>query len=195
MFLNSITKEELEKQPLGAFNGRIVVVNTEELCRRAADFLLTQKVLGFDTETKPSFKKGQINKVALLQLSTPECAFLFRLNQIGLPNSIISVLSDTHILKIGAAISDDVKHLQKLKDFNARGFIELQNIVKEYGIQDASLKKLSAIILGFRISKSQRLSNWEADILTLPQQSYAATDAWVSVLMYHKLIQAEKIKE
>ncbi|MDP4184120.1 MAG: 3'-5' exonuclease [Bacteroidota bacterium] len=192
MFLNSITKEELDNLPLGSFTGRIVVVNTEAICHKAVSFLSAQKALGFDTETRPSFKKGQVNRVALLQLGTPEIAFLFRLNQIGLPKEVATLLSNEYILKIGAAIHDDIKHLQKLRNFVPKGFMELQHEVKQYGIEDASLKKIAGIVLGIRISKSQRLSNWEADILTEPQQAYAATDAWVAVQIYNQLILEEK---
>ena len=187
MYRESISKDELEELPLKQFEGEIYLIDNDTEYQAAIDFLSKQEVLGFDTETKPSFKKGQINQVALLQLATSDKAFLFRLNQIELSNGIKSILQNPNIKKIGAAIRDDIKTLQRLSHFKPAGFIELQEHVKDYGIQDFGLKKMTAIILGFRISKSQRLSNWEAPDLTEAQQNYAATDAWVSYLIYQSL--------
>lgn len=136
-------------------------------------------VLGFDTETKPSFKKGRKNKVSLLQLADDHNAWLFRLNTIGLPDELAAILSDPDIIKVGVAIHDDIKALRQIKAFEPGGFTDLQNIVAGHGIKQLGLRKLSAIVLGFSISKSQQVSNWEAQALTWPQQLYAATDAWV----------------
>jgi ribonuclease D len=144
-------------------------------------------MIGFDTETKPSFKRGQVNSVALLQLSTGKKAFLFRINKIGLPDALKKILSDPEVMKVGVAIHDDIKGLQRISPFKPAGFIELQHEVKDYGISDFSLKKIAGIVLGIRISKSQRLSNWEADELTEAQQCYAATDAWISFQILHSL--------
>jgi ribonuclease D len=141
-------------------------------------------VIGFDTETKPSFKKGVTNKVALLQLSTRNTAYLFRINQIGLPREIVAILADKDILKPGVAIRDDIKGLQELVNFKPSGFVELQDEAKDMGIQNFSLKKLTAIACGFRISKGQQLSNWEAAELTEAQQLYAATDAWAALVIF-----------
>lgn len=184
MFKESITKEELTGLPLRWFEGEIVVVESPKQVKEVAKILANQPVIGFDTETRPSFKKGKINKVALLQLSTPAQAFLFRLNRLGLPDEIREILSDSGILKPGVAIRDDIKALQGIKPFTPRGFIELQDFAQEMGIQNFSLKKLVAIVLGFRISKSQQLSNWEAPVLTESQQLYAATDAWTALEIY-----------
>ena len=148
------------------------------------EVLSKQSVIGFDTETKPAFKKGVFNKVALLQLSTKKQAFLFRLNQIGLPKEISDILSNPEISKPGVAIRDDIKGLQEFENFNPRGFIELQDHAKDLGIQNFSLKKLTAIACGFRISKGQQLTNWEADELTEKQQKYAATDAWTALKIF-----------
>ena len=191
MFIESITKEALADLPLGAFEGEIVLVESEEQFHSAINYLKTQDILGFDTETKPSFRRGQVNKVALLQLATCERAYIFRVNKIGVPNSLKAILSDEEITKVGVAIRDDIKALQKINPFIPGGFIELQDEVKEYGITDFSLKKITGIVLGFRISKSQRLSNWEADQLTEAQLSYAATDAWVSCEIFNSLIDAQ----
>lgn len=189
VYRESIDKEELAELPLIQFEGEISLVETKESYLESIEYLSRQKVLGFDTETKPAFKKGVVNEVALLQLSTEDRAFLFRLNKIGLPNGLKGILENPEIRKIGVAIRDDIKGLQKLNSFKPGGFVELQDHVKDYGIQDFSLKKLSAIVLGYRISKSQRITNWEAPDLTEAQQIYAATDAWISHRIYESLNQ------
>lgn len=187
MYRESIDKEELAELPLIQFEGKISLVETKEEYLASLEYLSKQSVLGFDTETKPAFKKGVVNEVALLQLATAERAFLFRLNKMGLPNGLKGILENPQILKIGVAIRDDIKGLQKLNSFKPGGFIELQERVKDYGIQDFSLKKLSAIVLGYRISKAQRITNWEATDLTEAQQIYAATDAWISHRIFESL--------
>ena len=191
MFQENISKEELDDLPLRAFDGEVVVIDTIEAVASAVKYLSEVRIVGFDTETKPSFKRGHVNSVALLQLSTEDKAFLFRINRIGLPVALKSLLAAPEILKVGVAIRDDIKGLQKISPFVAEGFIELQEEVKGFGINDFSLKKLAGIVLGVRISKSQRLSNWEADELTEAQQSYAATDAWVSYEILYSLTKAE----
>ena len=187
MFRESITKEELAELPLVQFEGTITIVENESQVSEIAKYLKGQEIIGFDTETRPSFKKGNINKVALLQLSTHEHAFLFRLNKIGLPKQIIDILKSKDIIKAGVAIHDDIKVLQDLSRFSPHGFVELQDQVQEFGIQNFSLKKLSGIVLGCRISKAQQLSNWEAELLTGAQQIYAATDAWAALKIYQNL--------
>ena len=181
--------------PLRWFEGEIVVIDQLWQVKSAAKFLSEFSVLGFDTETKPSFKKGNSNKVALLQLSAPNNAFLFRINKIGLPAEIKKILSCSKIVKPGVAIRDDIKGLQHMKSFNPDGFIELQNYAKEFGIKSFSLKKLSAIVLGFRISKSQQLSNWEANELSESQKIYAATDAWVALKIYESFFKSSNNME
>jgi ribonuclease D len=183
-FKKSITDEELAELPLSFFEGKIHLVEKVEQVTEAVNYLKNQPILGFDTETRPTFKKGQHHHVALLQLSTDEQAFLFRVNMIGLTPGLIKILASPSILKIGAAIRDDIKILQRITPFKPNGFVELQEMVKEYGIENFSLKKLAAIVTGVRISKSQRLSNWEASLLTEQQQIYAATDAWIAYLIY-----------
>ena len=183
----TISNEELTELPLSMFNGKIHLIETLDQVTHAIEYLKKQPVLGFDTETRPAFKKGQTFPVALLQLSTSDEAFLFRISQIGLSPGLIKILSSPSILKIGAAIRDDIKILQRVMPFKPGGFIELQDMVKDYGIENFSLKKLSGIVLGVRISKSQRLTNWEASFLSEQQQVYAATDAWVAYEIYQKL--------
>ena len=184
----SISNDELAELPLSSFEGIIHVIENHEDLGLALEYLSSQSILGFDTETRPAFKKGQIYPVSLLQLSTSDQAFLFRINKIGLPAGLIKVLASPKILKIGVAIRDDIKILQRIVPFKPGGFIELQDLVKDYGIENFSLKKLSAIILGFRISKSARLTNWDVPELTEQQLIYGATDAWVSVEIYKKLL-------
>lgn len=184
MFKESITKEELVDLPLKWFEGEIVVVDSKEDIESAVEVLSKATSIGFDTETKPAFKKGVFNNVALLQLSTKTHAFLFRLNQIGLPREICKILANPNIIKPGVAIRDDIKGLMLIRKFNPGGFVELQDSAVELGIQNFSLKKLTAIACGFRISKGQQLTNWEAEELTEKQQIYAATDAWTSLKIY-----------
>ena len=194
MYKISISPEEIEKYELAAFPGEIQVIDSEgEAFRKAVSFLRRQKVLGFDTETRPVFSSDQPHhSVALLQLSGPGKAFLFRVQKLGIPQSLCNILADSDILKIGAAVGDDVRGLQKVQDFDAHGFVDLQKLVWEYGIRDKSVKKMSAIILGVRISKTQQLSNWEAETLSDPQCKYAATDAWVCREMFFRLKRAKK---
>ncbi len=183
----SISKEEMEELPLGKFTGEIVVVDDLENLYIVANELKDERVIGFDTETKPAFKKGQKNEVALLQLSTNDKAYLIRLNRTGLTTEILNILTNPDIKKVGVAIRDDIKALQRLKSFEPAGFIELQDYAKDAGLEVFSLKKLAALLMDIKISKRQRLSNWEAESYTESQQSYAATDAWAGLLIYKGL--------
>ena len=194
MYKLTVTSEEIEKLPLGAFKGQIHVISSPGFeYLRALSYLKSQTVIGFDTETRPVFSPtAKHNKVALLQLSGPDHAYLFRLNQMGLRRRLCSILSNPAILKIGAASHDDVCSLQKRASFVEAGFVDLQKIAWQWGIRDKSVKKLAANILGVKISKTQQLSNWEADELSESQQLYAATDAWVCREMYLKLLKTEK---
>ena len=194
MYIETITPKELESLEYASFPGKIQVIDSVGAeFNRAIAYLRSQKIIGFDTETRPCFSQDQpIYGVALLQLSGPEKAYLFRVNKLGMHRRLCNVLADPKILKIGAAVHDDIRGLQKLRNFTAAGFVDLQKIVWEWGIRDKAVKKMSAIILGYRISKTQQLSNWEADVLTESQCKYAATDAWVCREMYLKLMKSEK---
>src|SRR5208283_5211703 len=174
MFIPSISKEELLKLPTLQFNRTIHLIDDVEAANKACTNLCNEKILGFDTETKPSFKKGFPNQVSLLQLSTPSVAYLFRLNKIGLPFQLAEILTNPGIRKIGIAIRDDIRFLNQLFHFHADGFIELQDFVKQFGIENAGLSRITGIVLNYRISKSQQLSNWENEQLTEAQQMYAA---------------------
>jgi ribonuclease D len=186
-FEKNITNEELNELPLGAYEGEVVVISEAKHVAKAIREISQFDRLGFDTETKPVFVRGHHNKVALLQLSTPEKVYLFRLNSTGLTPEMHALFENENILKIGVAIRDDIKALQKLKNFHGRGFLELTMLTKAAGFQVEGVKKLSALILGFRISKSAQTSNWEAPHLDEKQINYAATDAWVCLKMYEAL--------
>lgn len=194
MFIESISPEDLGKLEYASFPGKIHVIDSVGAeFNRAIAYLRSQKIIGFDTETRPCFGPNQPRYgVSLLQLSGPEKAYLFRVKNMGMHRRLCNILADKRIVKVGAAIHDDIRGLQKLHDFQADGFIDLQKIVAEYGIRDKSVKKMTAIILGFRISKTQQLSNWEAETLSEAQCKYAATDAWVCREMYLKLMRSEK---
>jgi ribonuclease D len=194
MFIESITPAELEKLDFASFPGKIIVIESVGAeFNRAIAYLRSQKVIGFDTETRPTFTPAQPRyNVSLLQLSGPDRAYLFRLNKMGMHRRLCNLLASEKIVKVGAAIHDDIRGLQKLHGFNPGGFVDLQKIGWEWGIRDKAVKKMSAIILGFRISKTQQLSNWEADVLSESQCKYAATDAWVCRQMYLKLLATEK---
>jgi ribonuclease D len=189
-FEQAISNEELRALPLSSFSGEIIVVDDPATVPAAIKILKRYSLLGFDTETKPAFKKGVINEVALLQLAAEDRAFIFRLNKIGLPPSLASLMANPRIVKVGAAIRDDIRLLQRLARFLPEGFIELQDLVKEYHISDSGLRKMAAIVLGIQISKSQQVSNWEREVLTEAQLIYAATDAWVCHEIYRNLIAA-----
>ncbi len=183
----TINKEELRELPKAVFPGRIYVVQTDAEAEKAVNFLKTQDVVGIDSETRPSFKKGRIHKVALLQVSTADCCFLFRLNLIGIPASLISLLEDPNVLKVGLSLKDDFLMLHKRAPFNPEGCIELQEYVRAFGILDKSLQKIYALLFQQKISKSQQLSNWEGEILTDAQKQYAAMDAWACYSIYKLL--------
>lgn len=194
MFKESVTPQEIEKLEYASFPGKIYVINSVGAeFNRAIAYLRSQKVIGFDTETRPTFTPSQPRYgVALLQLSGPDKAFLFRVNSLGMHRRLCNLLASEKILKVGAAIHDDIKGLQRLRNFMPAGFVDLQKIVWEWGIRDKSVKKMAAIIMGIRISKTQQLSNWEAERLSDSQCLYAATDAWVCREMYIRLMREEK---
>jgi ribonuclease D len=186
-FPENITGEEIKGLDLKWFEGEIVVVDTFKAFRKIMPKLMNSEILGFDTETRPSFRKGRKNKVSLIQLANNEIACLFRINRIGIPDELVSLLSDPSIIKVGVAIHDDIKVLSGVRRFDPEGFVDLQGLVKNFGIQSSGLKKLAAIILGFRISKRQQVTDWEAPELSEAQMIYAATDAWVCHQIYKKL--------
>ncbi len=187
-----ISKEEVALMPLVSFDKKIIVIDTLAEVSQAVAYLKSHSVIGFDTETKPAFKKGQKNKVALIQLATTDYCFLFRLNIIGFPEELADLLCDKKTLKIGLSIKDDYMTMRRMAKFDPSGFVELQSFVKNYSIAEASLQKIYAIIFGEKISKSQRLSNWETETLSEGQKRYAAIDAWACLMIYNFLISRTK---
>jgi len=187
MFAENVSNDEINELPLYQFGGGIFVIDTFEKLDYFLPLIQEQKILGFDTETKPSFKKGIINPVSLLQLTSKNQAFLIRINKIGLPLEIATILSDKNVKKIGLAIKDDIKILTNITDFEPNSFIDLQDYVGSFGIEARSLKKITVIVLNKRISKSQQVTNWEREELSEAQQIYAATDAWACLKIYENL--------
>lgn len=190
IFNPTISPEEIEKLKQAEFIGEIYVVDKLDYDFEVAiEYLRNQKVIGFDTETKPVFQaNAKRNGVALLQLSGADKAFIFRLTSIGMPESLCRILATKKIAKVGAAVNEDIRGLLRYTTFTPKGFVDLQNIGMNWGIKEKSVRKMAAIILGMRVSKSQQLSNWEADELTHGQINYAAIDAWVCQQMYLKLL-------
>jgi len=184
----SIPKPEISTLPIESFQGEVVLIDKPEEVSDAVERLKACPMIGFDTETKPSFKKNQTNKVALMQLSTESVCFLFRLNKIGIPLALQSLIENKNVLKIGLSVHDDFTVMHRSSQFEPAGFVELQQLVKNYHIADLSLQKIYAILFGKKISKQQRLTNWEASALTPQQQRYAATDAWACLKIYKYLL-------
>ena len=189
---NKYDKALISSLPVAQFPGRIIVILTPGETEKAVRYLLSQPILGFDTETRPSFKRGHQHKVSLLQVSTPDTCFLFRLNHTGLTPALINLLEDRTVKKIGLSWHDDVNSLNKIGEFKTGSFIDIQDLVRELGIEDLSLQKLYANLFNQKISKRQQLSNWEADILSDKQKMYAATDAWACIMIYQEIIRLKE---
>ena len=187
-----IDKSAISAMPTVVFEGRIITIDNATDVDKAVKALSQESVVGIDTETRPSFRKGVQHNVSLIQLSTPDTCFLIRLNRTGIPDSLIAFLEDKQIAKIGLSLHDDYQALNKRRKFKAGGFVDLQKEVGNFGIEEMSLQKIFAIIFKQRISKSQQLSNWENDVLTDKQKQYAATDAWACLMIYNQLKQIEQ---
>ncbi len=194
-FKHKITKEELSALPLAQFEGDVFVIDKPEMVDSTVKYLRKFQILGVDTETKPSFVSGQHFKPALLQIATQERAYLFRLNVIGLPQEVADILANPNICKVGIAFKDDLNSLRKHRKYTPQNYVDLQKIVLNYGILDLGMQKMFGIIFGQRISKAQRLTNWENEVLTAEQQRYAATDAWATLQMYLELKATEMLPQ
>ncbi len=186
-FYSNISKADIYELPVKKFEGRIYVIDTLDKVAMLRDIMKNINIFGFDTETRPSFKKGRLNKTALVQLATSDIAFLFRINLTGIPDLLVEILENSDIIKVGVALRHDLISLQKIRSFSPGGFIDLQQYVEQFGIRDKGLRKLTANILGLRLVKGQQTSNWESKTLIQTQLEYAATDAWVCYEMYIKL--------
>ena len=183
----TITNEDINLLPLGAYEGEVILVSQPEELSKVFEEIANHARVGFDTETKPVFVKGHRNKVALMQIALPNKVFLIRLKTTGVTSEMIDFLQNENIEKMGVGIRDDIKAVQFLKRFKPAGFVELTDITKQAGLEVESVKKLTALLLGFRISKSAQTSNWEAENLDPKQIIYAATDAWVCLEIYKRL--------
>lgn len=190
----TITKEQIAELDQETFEGTIHVIDQLKQVPEAVAYLATQSTLGFDTETKPAFKRGQVHKVALMQLATEQECFLFRLNRIGYPDMLEDIIGNPAIRKIGLSLRDDFAAIRKRSGQLPENFIDLQSYVDKFGIEVNSLQKIYAILFGKKISKNQRLSNWEAPVLSPAQQSYAAIDAWACLRIYNYLSRVNPMK-
>jgi len=187
MFQNEITKEEVDGLKLIQFDGPIHVIESSQQLDDEMDRIERHGLLGFDTETKPSFKKGKVHPTSLIQLATSEESWIIRASRVGTPERLLKLLSREDVLKVGLGLTDDLRRLRSDYHFEPAGFLDLQQYVEAFRIEEKGLKKMTAIVLGRRISKSQQVSNWDADPLTEAQLRYAATDAWVCLRIYHAL--------
>ena len=174
-----VSKEDVQKYPLIDFNGRIHLIENLKDASRCFKKIAKASIIGFDTETKPSFKRGVHYDVSLVQLSVDNDVYLFRINKIGLVQELIDVFNNPDVVKIGIDIKNDLLGLQKIKKFNPLNFIDLNQLAKKNNFQSIGAVKLTIMLLGFRISKKQRLSDWSLDVLTDQQKHYAAIDAWI----------------
>src|SRR5258708_2841206 len=188
----TISNEQIHALPLGAFEGKVVVIDQADDLSKIFSEIEHHSVVGFDTETKPVFVRGHQNKVALMQVALPDKVFLIRINKTGVQPEVLHFLENENILKAGVALRDDIKALQRLKKFSPKGVTELADMAKKAGLMEEGVKKLTGLLLGFRVSKTAQTSNWEAAALNEKQISYAATDAWVCLEIYNKLKSIDK---
>lgn len=186
-YQSHVAKEEMETYPLYVYAGNVFIIEDKDSLSEAVEFLSNCSCMGFDTETRPAFHKGESYKVGLLQLAAQDRVYLFRLNKCGFDTSLMHLLANPEILKIGVGIRDDIRSLRKLGVFLPAAFVDMQDYAALYGIEDKSFSKLMAIIFHVRISKRQRVSNWDAESLSEAQIRYAATDAWGALKMYEQL--------
>jgi len=193
MYLTKIEKEEVNKMPLASFSGKIKVIDSPEAVAAAFNDINSHECVGIDTETKPSFVKGARNKISLVQIATLDNCYLFRLNKIGFPKEMTDFLSDEKIIKVGLSLHDDFNGLKRHRLFNPKNIVDIQKIARNWGILELGLQKIYAIVFGEKISKSQRLTNWEMDELTPHQQQYAAIDAWACLRLFNRLSGEKKI--
>tara|TARA_E500000178_G_C17014477_1_gene752208 strand:- start:891 stop:1466 length:576 start_codon:yes stop_codon:yes gene_type:complete len=187
MFKKEITVDEINNLELKKYSGKVLVIDSKKLIKNSCEEIKKNNIIGIDTETKPSFQKGIKNRVSLIQIATVKNVYLFRINKIEFPDELLDIFSDIKIIKVGIAIHDDVRDLKRIKNFKERSFIDLNNLAKNFGFISIGAKKLSALVLGIRISKKQQLSNWETELLSSKQIDYAATDAWICREIFIKI--------
>lgn len=187
MYQNEISKEEVAGLDLIQYEGPICVIDSEEGFQKEIERIKQEEVLGFDTETRPSFKKGKVYPTSLIQISSLDRAWIIRVNRLGYPKRLLDLLSGEIPMKIGLGLQDDLRRLRADFQFEPHGFMDLQHYVEAFRIDEKGLKKISGIVLNRRISKSQQVSNWDADVLSEAQIRYAATDAWICLMIYNSL--------
>ena len=190
-FALHIDKNTIQTLPLTSFEGEVIIVDLPEKVQEAVEYLSQFKILGVDTEARPSFKRGVHYPTALVQVATMERCYLFRLTHVGMPKELAQIFANPNICKVGLAFKDDLNGLRRRRDFKPTNCIDLQSIVCKYGIMELGLQKIFAIIFGQKISKAQQLTNWENSHLTPEQAKYASTDAWATLKIYLEL---QKIK-
>ncbi|ADU61931.1 MAG: 3'-5' exonuclease domain-containing protein 2 [Pseudodesulfovibrio sp.] len=184
-YLRLFTKEEINAMPLCHYEGPVAVVRTEKQRTQALREMEGETLLGFDTETRPVFKKGKRpGPPSLIQLATASCVYVFQINLLPLCNGLCDLLADKEVIKTGVAVRDDILGLQKMAGFTPQQFIDLSDITAAARMQTHGLRNMAANLLGFRISKSAQCSNWAKEHLTPQQITYAATDAWISRELY-----------
>jgi len=183
-FDRRMSKDEINGCPIKRWTGRISVVRSKDGLAAAMNKLTGHTLLGFDTETRPAYKKGESYLPSLLQLASDDEVFIFQLKHLGLAKPLRGILSDPSIIKAGVSLDYDIQELKKLSDFKAAGFVDLGNLAKKAGIKNHGLRGLAAVLLGIRVSKGAQTSNWSKDVLTPQQIQYAATDAWVGRKLY-----------
>lgn len=187
-YIPHISKELLQWMPVAAFEGEVIIVDKPEMVGEAVAYLRTQKTIGVDTEARPSFQRGIHYPTALVQISSHERCYLFRLTHIGMPQELADLFADRNICKVGLAFRDDINGLRRRRNFTPANCIDVQSLVSQYGIFDLGLQKIFAICFGKKISKTQQLTNWENSHLTPEQARYASTDAWATLLIYEDLL-------
>ena len=187
MFKKEITIDEINNLELKKYSGKVLVIDSKKLIKNSCAEIKKNNIIGIDTETKPSFQKGIKNRVSLIQIATVKNVYLFRINKIEFPDELLGIFSDIKIIKVGIAIHDDVRDLKKIKNFKDKSFVDLNNLAKDFGFISIGAKKLSALVLGIRISKKQQLSNWENELLSTKQIDYAATDSWICREIFLKI--------
>ncbi len=194
-FAHKIAKDLIQWLPVIGFDGEVYIIDKEEKIEEAIAYLRAQKILGVDTESRPSFKRGVHYPTALVQIATDERCYLFRLSHIGMPQELADIFADNAICKVGLAFKDDINGLRRLRNFKPANCVDLQSIAGRWGILDLGLQKMYAICFGRKISKSQQLTNWENAQLTPEQARYASTDAWATLRIYKELMATEPLPE
>ena len=190
-----ISKEQLQQLPVRVFEGQVIVIDKPEQVPEAVAYLRKSRILGVDTESRPSFQKGIHYPTALVQIADHKRCFLFRLTHIGMPKELADLFADPNICKVGLAFKDDINGLRRRHDFTPANCVDIQKMVVQYGLLDLGLQKLFAICFGRKISKAQQLTNWENSHLTPEQARYASTDAWATLLIYEDLLKHEQLSQ